>query len=73
MEGKQVVYQGRNIATDGFRAFIYGIDGSKKLMNSWDDYEFHIAQGIWFSNLDDVKAFNQLDEEKTGSHKKRSK
>ncbi len=74
MEGKQVVYQGRAIATDGFRTFIYSTDGFKKLVNSWDEYEAHIAMGIWFSSIDEANEFNKkMDEEKTESHKKRSK
>jgi len=50
MQGTQVVYNGRSIAKEGFRAFIYAANGVTKLINSWEDYEEHMASGLWFSN-----------------------
>lgn len=72
MQGQQVVYQGRSIATDGFRVFIYGSNGSKKLVNSWDEFQAHMAMGVWFSSIEDVIA-TCSEEEKPESCKKRSK
>ena len=72
MQGQQVVYQGRSIATDGFRAFIYGPNGAKKLVNSWEEFEVHIALGIWFSSIEEVIE-PSIEEEKSESSKKRSK
>lgn len=53
MLGQCVVYEGRNVPKDGFRAFIYSING-KKLVNSWDEYLEHMSSGIWVSNIDDL-------------------
>jgi hypothetical protein len=54
MQGTQVVYNGRSIAKDGFRAFIYAADGITKLVNSWEEYIEHIASGTWFSNPEEA-------------------
>lgn len=48
MQGTQVIYLGRSIAKDGFRTFIYGSSGVKKLVKSWDEFEAHMASGVWF-------------------------
>lgn len=49
-----VKYQGRMIPRKGFRAFIYHIDGQKKLMNSWDEFERHVDNKDWFSSLEEI-------------------
>lgn len=50
-----VIYQGRPISTHGFRVFIYGPMNQQKIVNSWKDYQAHIATGLWFSKKEDVK------------------
>ncbi len=72
MEGSSVLYQGRPIAKEGFRAFIYGAQGRKKLVNSWDEFESHIASGVWFSTKDEVKEIKETKDEDVAP-KKRSK
>jgi hypothetical protein len=74
MQGTQVVYLGRSIAKEGFRAFVYGAKDSKKLVNSWDEFEAHMATGIWFASKDDViEPKPVIEEEKIETPKKRSK
>ena len=48
-------YQGRMVAKDNFRAYIYGSDGSSKLVNSWQEFEDCISTGIWFDSIDNVR------------------
>lgn len=54
MEGECVKYCGNVVPKDGFRAFIYGANDTQKLVNSWTEYEDHIASGVWFSVKDEV-------------------
>lgn len=49
MEGQHVNYLGRVVPVEGFRAFVYGTDGAKKVVNSWSSFEDHIALGTWFA------------------------
>lgn len=49
MVGEHVIYLGRTIPKEGFRAFIYSYNDEQKLVNSWDEYEKNIATGVWFS------------------------
>lgn len=49
MEGQHVNYLGRVVPVEGFRAFVYGADGTRKVVNSWTVFEEHIALGTWFA------------------------
>lgn len=49
MTGEHVIYLGRTIPKEGFRAFIYGYEDTQKLVESWDEYEKNIATGSWFA------------------------
>ncbi len=51
----QVMYLGRYVPKEGFRAFIYHADGKKKCVESWNDYQKHIESGCWFSTSKDAK------------------
>ena len=42
----QVLYLGRWVPRDSFRAFVYNSSG-QKLCNSYDDYEKAISSGAW--------------------------
>ncbi len=55
MNENPAVYQGRVVSKKHFRVFIYGATGDKKLVESWEDYERHMATGIWFSSLSDIQ------------------
>jgi hypothetical protein len=56
MDGIPAIYLGRIVNKDNFRAFIYKTDSSKKLIESWDDFEKHMELGIWFASIDDALA-----------------
>lgn len=55
-ENKQVLYLGRWVDSENFRAFVYNVEG-KKLAQSYKEYEDLIASGIWFATKDDVPTF----------------
>lgn len=55
MIGKAAVYKGRVIPKEHFRVYIYAVDGEKKLVESWDEFEAHIGTGIWFADEQDAK------------------
>lgn len=53
----EIIYNGKRMLKNHFRAFVYGADNQKKVVNSWDEYEKHVETGIWFSkkNLVPIK------------------
>ena len=61
MTGEHVVYLGRTIPKEGFRAFIYSFDNAQKLVESWDEYEKEISSGVWFSSKEAVPAKKSCD------------
>lgn len=73
MQGTQVIYLGRSIAKEGFRAFVYGANSQKKLVNSWHEFEAAMASGVWFPTLEDVKESQPVEDKKDEAPKKRSK
>lgn len=56
MEGVSAIYLGQIVDKKHFRTFVYSMDGSKKLVESWDEYERQMASGIWFSTKEDALA-----------------
>jgi hypothetical protein len=73
MQGTQVLYLGRSIAKEGFRAFVYGVNDQKKLVNSWHEFEASMASGVWFASKEDVVIPQPVEEQKDETPKKRSK
>lgn len=55
MDGQPAVYLGRIVSKLNFRAFIHAPAGHKKLVNSWDEFERHMASGIWFDTEEKAK------------------
>lgn len=49
MKGTPAVYLGRIVNKEKFRAFIYGANGEKKLVKSWDEFESCMQSGLWFA------------------------
>lgn len=45
-----VMYEGRLVPMERFRAFVYSYGDQKKLVNSWKEFEESIHSGLWFSN-----------------------
>ena len=52
-ESPQVLYQGRWVNRENFRAFVYN-QTEKKLANSYKEYGELIETGLWFSTKDEV-------------------
>ncbi len=48
MNETQAKYLGRIIDKRHFRAFVHAVDGNKRLVESWDEFEKHMATGVWF-------------------------
>jgi len=53
MKGTPAIYLGRIVEKSNFRAFIYGANGEKKLVNSWDEFEVSMESGLWFATPED--------------------
>jgi len=72
MKGHSVTYLGRAVDKNHFRTFIYSADGLQKLVESWKEYEDHMASGIWFSEKEEL-IVNCCVEEKPKRSKKNNK
>jgi len=48
MQNEHVLYNGRMVSTEGFRVYVYGNDNTSKIVNSWIEFQEHIASGLWF-------------------------
>ncbi len=64
MEGVPAKYLGRLVSKEHFRAFIYGSDGSAKLVESWDEFEKHMQTGLWFADKQEPKEIEVIEEVK---------
>lgn len=51
----EVTYLGRTICCDDFRAWIYGKNNTKKLVNSWNEYQENINSGEWYASIEDLE------------------
>lgn len=49
-----VLYNGREVESEHFRAFVYGADGQQMLANSWDEYQRLLASGDWIAFKENV-------------------
>jgi hypothetical protein len=50
-----VTYLGRAVPKRGFRAFIYNVDGRRKLTESWDEFDLFIHSDGWFATEEEVQ------------------
>ncbi len=68
-----VLYMSRKVSREGFRVYVFGMDDTQKLVNSYDDYEAALASG-WFSSKEEtVKKMVQVDLPQISDLKKQSK
>lgn len=44
-----VNYDNRIVPKEGFRAFIYNVDGERRMANSWNEFQSYVQTGTWFS------------------------
>lgn len=56
MDGVPANYLGRLVSKEHFRAFIYAPDGTKRLVESWAEFEANMQTGIWFATAADATA-----------------
>ena len=54
MKEAPAVYKGRIVEKKNFRTKIYGQNGSKKIVESWEEFEREMASGVWFATLDEA-------------------
>lgn len=64
MKGTPAIYLGRIVEKKNFRTFVYGADGQKKLVESWDAYEAAMQSGLWFSTPEFAEATKSVSNEK---------
>lgn len=55
MKDTPAIYNGRIVSKKNFRAFIHAPNGSKKLVDSWDEYEKHMETGLWFPDAESAQ------------------
>lgn len=48
---EHVLYLGRMVPEKAFRVYIYSVNGEKKLVNSWAEFESEISSGKWFDTM----------------------
>ena len=49
----QVLYLGRWVSREHFKAFVYN-SGGQKLMNNYQEFSEAISSGVWFAEEKDV-------------------
>jgi len=42
-----VSYNGNKVSKEGFRTYIYTKNLEQKLVESWEEFESHVATGLW--------------------------
>jgi len=57
MQGTPAIYLGKIVDKSHFRVFIYSPNGNKKLVESWDEFERHMAMGIWFATAKEAENY----------------
>lgn len=55
MKGVPAIYLGQIVDKKYFRTFVYSMNGKKKLVESWDEYERDMSSGLWFSTQEDAQ------------------
>lgn len=64
MDGAPAVYLGQIVSKENFRAYIYANDGSRKVVNSWDEFVSHMESGLWFATPEECKGAEEVPAEK---------
>lgn len=62
MKGTPAIYLGRIVEKKNFRAFIYGVNGQRRLVNSWEEFEANMQSGLWFASVEDAEASKVVEE-----------
>ena len=56
MKGTPAIYLGRVVDKKNFRAFIHGVNGERRLVESWEEFEANMQSGLWFASVEDAVA-----------------
>ncbi len=55
----EVTYLGRTFCCDHFRTWIFGKNDTKKLVESWEEYQDHINSGDWFATEQEAEVLKE--------------
>lgn len=50
-----VIYLGKAVLREYFRAFVYSDDGNQLLVNSWKEFQDAIGSGLWYAEKQPLK------------------
>lgn len=53
MKSVKVKYLDRMVDKDNFRTFVYGLNGQKKLVKSWNEFQSCISSGLWIDSFEE--------------------
>lgn len=53
---RQVEYMGKLFPEEGFRTWVYGLEGKEKLADSYEEYKELVGSGLWYDRKSDVPA-----------------
>ncbi len=62
---EMVMYLGRSIPKEGFRAFIYSSDGQQKIAENWEEFEIFTSSDNWFATKEQAEAIKKPRSKKT--------
>ena len=65
MDESEAMYMGRVIPKEGFRAFVYGKENRRRIVESWDEFMCHVETGEWFSSPEELQAVEELESYET--------
>jgi hypothetical protein len=63
MSASPAMYLGKVIDKKNFRAFIYGANGERRLVNSWQEFEANMQSGVWFATIEDAVSSKEVAKE----------
>jgi hypothetical protein len=55
MKDTPAIYLGNIVDKKYFRTFVYGVNGTRRLVESWDAFEEAMASGLWFATHEDAR------------------
>ncbi|CAB4151264.1 hypothetical protein UFOVP685_15 [uncultured Caudovirales phage] len=73
MKGTPAIYLGRIVDKKNFRAFIHAPDGSRRIAESWDEFEANMQSGLWFATPEDAKLSLEASNTKPKARPQRAK
>ncbi len=71
MKGTNAIYLGRIVDKTHFRAFIYGENDARRLVESWEEFEANMQSGVWFATIEEATAIKKIVEKTRAKQKPR--